>query len=465
MRAYPLLAYSTPERDIMNICVNTQTPLIRFLTSSPELVEKYGELPEKIDLSLLEEGVDYVFSPGGVTAMVYPSLKRMKSLGISQKELWIALSPGAPTALTGDGIDFLNVDLERGESEAYVRFKDRLWNEIHGLEKLSFVPREYLAFSQYSWKTADLMLKTLGEYDIYYVHDFQQLQIGNFIGPFAPAVFRWHIPANFDALSPKVRKYIVHNMEAFDAIIVSTKRDLEGLFRAGYRGEAYQVYPHIDGEKLGQPRKSDLSGFYEKTGLKEGERFFLTVARMDPIKSQDVVIRAMSHLKSTHPDVKLVLIGNGSFSGSMKSGLGSSKAGTWRKRLLQLIREYGLENSVVLAGHAGEDLLAAAYSLCEAHVLPSTVEGFGLVTPECWHFKRPVIVSSGCGSSEMVMDGLNGYTFEKGDDVNLAEKMRLLLEESGEELGRMGFETGKQCETEVALKREMEIFEKIISLY
>ena len=130
-----------------------------------------------------------------------------------------------------------------------------------------------------------------------------------------------------------------------------------------------------------------------------------------------------------------------------------------------MISEYGLENNVLLTGHAGDDILTAAYSLCEAHVLPSSVEGFGLVTPECWHFKRPVIVSSGCGSSEMVMDGLNGYTFAKGDDADLAEKMRLLLKSGGEEMGRMGYESGRQCETDVALKREMEIFEKIISLY
>ncbi len=450
----------------MNICVNTQTPLIRFLTSSSELVEKYGQLQDVVDLNMLEEGVDYVYSPGGVTAMVYPSLKRMRSLGITEKALWIALSPGSPTFLRGEGIDFVNIDLERHEAEGYVRFKDRLWNEIHGLESLSFIPREYLAFNQYGWKTADLMLQSLGEYDVYYIHDFQQLQVGNFVGPFAPAVFRWHIPANFDMISPHVRKFIVRNMEAFDAIIVSTKGDLEGLFRAGYKGEAYQVYPHIDSEKWKHPGKREINRFYSLTGLGEGDRFFLTVARMDPMKSQDVAIKAMSHLSKNHPDVKLVLIGNGSFSGSSKSGLGSSKSGNWRKRLIELINEYDLSKNVILAGHADDSIVAAAYSLCEAHVLSSRTEGFGLVTAECWRMQRPVIVSSGCGSSELVMEGLNGYTFSKDDDLDLANKMDELLNSGrGDEMGRLGLETAKQCDTDVALKREMEIFEKVIAMY
>lgn len=450
----------------MNICVNTQTPLFRFLVSSAELVEKYGELQEVVDLEMLEEGIDFVYSPGGVTAMVYPFLKKMRNSGKAEQALWISLSPGAPTALRGDGIDYINIDLDRQDAEGYVRFKDRLWNEIHGLEPLTFVPGEYSAFNQYSWRTADVMLQTLGKYDVYYIHDFQQLLVGNFVGPFSPAVFRWHIPANFDGVSEKVRKFIVRNMEAYDAIIVSTKGDLEGLFRAGYKGEAYQVYPSIDTEKWKTPGKEDIDRFYAQTGLKEGERFFLIVARMDPMKSHDVAIKAMKLLKKRFPDVKLVLIGNGSFSGSQRTGLGSSKSGNWRKYLMRVIEDNELQDSVVLAGHADDSVVAAAYSICEAHILSSNMEGFGLVTAECWRMRRPVLVSSGCGSAELVVDGLNGYVFKKGDHEDLASKMiKLLRSGHGDDLGRFGFETAKQCDTDAVMKKELEIFDKVISMY
>ena len=450
----------------LNICVNTQTPLIRFLVSSAELVEKYGELEPVVDLGMLEEGVDFVYSPGGVTAMVYPFLKKMKNAGIAENALWVSLSPGAPTALRGEGIDYINIDLDRVDAEGYVRFKDRLWNEIHGLETLSFIPREYSSFNKYSWSTADVMLQTLGKYDFYYIHDFQQLLVGNFVGPFSPAVYRWHIPANFDTVSTRVRKFIVRNMEAYDAIIVSTKGDLEGLFRAGYKGEAYQVYPSIDTEKWQDPTKEDIDRFYEKTGLKEGDRFFLNVARMDPMKSQDVAIKAMSRLKDDFPDVRLVLIGNGSFSGTQRTGLGSSKSGNWRKHLVQLIEEYNLQDNVLLAGHADDRIVAAAYSLCEAHILTSNREGFGLVTAECWRLKRPVLVSDGCGSAELVIDGLNGYKFRSGSHDDLAAKMILLLKKGrADDMGRFGYETANQCDTDVVMKKELEIFEKVISMY
>jgi hypothetical protein len=56
----------------IRICINSQTPFLRFKLSYSELVEKYGILDDPLDIRMLEEGVDYDFSPGGVTAMVTP---------------------------------------------------------------------------------------------------------------------------------------------------------------------------------------------------------------------------------------------------------------------------------------------------------------------------------------------------------------------------------------------------------
>ncbi|MEM4596975.1 MAG: glycosyltransferase [Thermoplasmata archaeon] len=50
----------------------------------------------------------------------------------------------------------------------------------------------------------------------------------------------------------------------------------------------------------------------------------LNVARMDPMKSQDILIKAVARLKRTIPNIKLMLVGDGSFTSSA-SGLGSSK--------------------------------------------------------------------------------------------------------------------------------------------
>jgi len=61
----------------IRICINSQTPFLRFKLSYSELVEKYGVLDDPLDIRMLEEGVDYDFSPGGVTAMVYPLIRNL----------------------------------------------------------------------------------------------------------------------------------------------------------------------------------------------------------------------------------------------------------------------------------------------------------------------------------------------------------------------------------------------------
>jgi glycosyltransferase involved in cell wall biosynthesis len=450
----------------MHLCVNTQTPLIRFLETSSSLVEKYGDLPEKLDLSMLEEGSDYLYSPGGVTAMVYPLLKRLLSSGDIESATWVSLSPGAPTEFVWNGIRFLSIDLDRKDAEGYVRFKERLWNAIHSLEQFKFVSSEYLSFSIYSWRTADTLLRLSEDCDIYYIHDFQQLQVGNFVSPFAPAVFRWHIPVNFDGLGNHLRKFLVRNMEAYDAVIVSTKKDLESIIRSGFSGMAYQLYPHVDASVWRQPSQEEREEFLRRAGIGEGTKYFLVVARMDPVKSQDVAIKAMKRVVEKYSDYHLVLIGDGSFSGSSKGGLGSSKSTEWRRKLEKLSSELGISHRIHFLGYADERLLRAGYSGCTALVLPSRIEGFGLVTVEAWLMNRPAIVSDGAGSSELVIDGSNGYRFKAGDHEDLAEKMLALIESgNAEEMGKRGFDTARQCSLEAASARIKEIMQEARSLY
>jgi glycosyltransferase involved in cell wall biosynthesis len=169
----------------------------------------------------------------------------------------------------------------------------------------------------------------------------------------------------------------------------------------------------------------------------------LNVARMDPMKAQDVLLRAARSLVEKYPRLKIVLVGNGSFTGAGTGGLGSSKSHTWRRRLEQVVREEGLGRHVVFAGHLSQPELCAAYSIAHVFVLSSAAEGFGLVVPEAWLFRKPVVVSAGAGASELVVDDANGLRFPPGDHAALARGLdELLMDESKRrEFGRKGYDT------------------------
>ncbi|NOZ77273.1 MAG: hypothetical protein GXO65_06355 [Euryarchaeota archaeon] len=105
----------------LRVCINNQTPLVRFKVSYAELIEKYGHLPDPLPLDTLQEDVDYHYTPGGVTAMLFPLLRRLIREGLIASPHWISLSPGGPERTYVDGITLHNVSLPAEKLAAYAR--------------------------------------------------------------------------------------------------------------------------------------------------------------------------------------------------------------------------------------------------------------------------------------------------------------------------------------------------------
>jgi glycosyltransferase involved in cell wall biosynthesis len=187
---------------------------------------------------------------------------------------------------------------------------------------------------------------------------------------------------------------------------------------------------------------------------------------MDPIKGQDVAIRAFAELADDYPDLKLVIVGNGSFSGS-SAGLGLSKSGKWRAHLEALVKESHLETRVVFTGHVGQRDLDALYQRSSFTIMPSVREGFGLVAVESWLHNRPAIVTVRAGIAELIRDGYNGLLFDPDDPKALTAQMRRLLDD---DTGRLharlvknGRTTSKKCSIDAALKAEKAMLTEVVA--
>ena len=452
--------------DSLRVCVNSQTPFIKFNLSYNELLEKYGELPQTIDIKDLEEGVDYGYSPGGVTRMIYPLLKKMLATKKLSMVNWVSLGVNYPPTLRVGDILVSHVEIPDDVLRSYTTFKENLWSQIHGTSSTENIfQADYEAFARYNWVNVDSMLKFWNDTDVFYIQDFQLLLTGGSIGPPAPAVLRWHIPFAPENLPFLTQRALVKWVEAFDGVVVSTRRDLEGLIKAGYRGRAHQVYPFIEPEDWSScSSPSAIQDITKKIGLQQDEKLLLLVARMDRIKSQDVAIKALSHLKD-RGKFRMALIGNGSFSSSAKGGLGHGKGARWKTELEVLVRDLRLEHSVSFLGHVSDEELKAAYQLSSCVLLTSRIEGFGISVLEGWINKRPVVVSKGAGASELVVDGSNGFVFSSGNDYEASEAILKSVGPGSEKLGENGFETSKQCLIDNAVDRERAILEEAISIY
>ncbi len=422
----------------LRVGINTQTPPLRFLKSP-----RTDGGPRIIPLRGLREGEDYVPTPGGVTSMIHDLLREMFRRRYLRGAHWVSLNPSAPRVISDGAVLLHSVHMKSEDLVRYARLKESIWEETHGLRSHAAMSPDFVAYARYNWFCAERMLEL--PVDVLYIHDFHQLQVGTMVGLAAPAVFRWHVPLRLEQINRYTQNFMVRCMEGFDGVVVSCKRDLEGLLRAGYHGPARQIYPYTDPRRWRAPGRSDREALARLLDIGEDDPVLLVVARMDPIKDQETAIRALKALRD--PRVRLVLVGDGSFTSSA-GGLSSGKGAAWRGRLEALALELSLASQVRFTGYLPPPLLAAAYHRADAVLLPSRTEGFGLAVVEGWLYKKPAVVSRGAGMSELILDGVNGLLHRPGDAGGLADALRSLLRKPGWalRLGEAGRETARQCD-------------------
>jgi glycosyltransferase involved in cell wall biosynthesis len=174
-------------------------------------------------------------------------------------------------------------------------------------------------------------------------------------------------------------------------------------------------------------------------------------------------MRAMPQVLAEVPNVKIVMIGNGSFSSS-KQGLGLSKSSKWLMELRNLAKSLRVEDNVVFAGYLPQRLLNAAYESCDMTILPSRREGFGLVVVESWLYRKPTVVSSKAGIAELVVDGRNGLLVDPEDSHGLADRILSVLTDTrlAHKIGESGYLASRKCLIDDGVRAEGEIMRKLV---
>ncbi|MBC6994160.1 glycosyltransferase family 4 protein [Neolewinella lacunae] len=167
-----------------------------------------------------------------------------------------------------------------------------------------------------------------------------------------------------------------------------------------------------------------LEKYYEYKAAEEASEKgsaikFLFVGRFSSEKNVSTLIQAFKLLPN---NTQLSLVGEG-----------PEKAG-----LVELVKKLGLSGRVVFQGSTDWVGVVKFYYYSHVLVLPSLSEIWGLVVNEAMLCHLPVIVSSRCGASgDLVVDGVNGFSFDPENVQELAEKMYYFVDHP-EEIERMG---------------------------
>ncbi len=454
----------------MRLLVNTQTPLVQFLRNPAGA--RSPAWPAEVDLTRLKEGADYRFSPGGVTRMVYPLIRRLTSEGGLEEAHWVSLNPNAPSTVRLPGMTLHHVGIDPERMAGYGTTKEAIWATAHGIvgkgsSEGLFWTDDATEYTFYNRTTA-MRIRELDadlDFDLFYIHDFQQLPVGQMLGTLKPKLFRWHIPFDVASIPDSWRPIFRRYLSAYDRIVVSSDRYRRELERLGHRSDVVRLYPYIDpAEYQIRPGAAEVQAVCEKFGIPRKATVGLVVARMDPTKGQDRALEALADVKVALPDLRLVFVGNGSFSSS-KGGVGLSKSERWRARLEERARVAGVSDRVLFTGHVTQAELDALYARSDFTILPSVNEGFGLVVVESWIHRRPALVTDRAGVAELIEDGENGLLFDPDHPTALARQMRRIVQDDGALRRRLvegGRRSARACSLETAARQEREVFEHLV---
>lgn len=104
-------------------------------------------------------------------------------------------------------------------------------------------------------------------------------------------------------------------------------------------------------------------------------------------------------------------------------------SGELENNLHDLVKKYNLKN-IFFQGFVNQSSLPKIYAACDIFVLPSVNEPWGLVINEVMSCGLPVVVAKGIGAvDDLVQDGYNGFAFDPLNYEDLAEKLKIILQD------------------------------------
>ena len=156
-----------------------------------------------------------------------------------------------------------------------------------------------------------------------------------------------------------------------------------------------------------EERKAEIR---RSLGIPVGARIIGSVARLESVKGQDLLIRAAAEAVRLFPDVYFVLVGTGSEEENYK----------------KLTARLGLERRVIFAGYTPRPWEYEGMFYVNVNSSRAT-ETSCLVTSECMAMGIPTVGSDFGGNKEMIFHLKNGLLFESDNKNSLVSALALIL--------------------------------------
>jgi glycosyltransferase involved in cell wall biosynthesis len=217
-------------------------------------------------------------------------------------------------------------------------------------------------------------------------------------------VRHWKSPL-FDAID-------LWSLRFYDRVICVSDDLAETCLRSGIRQDRVRLIENgIDVEQF--QRRQSIESARRQLGWPENGACIGAIGRLSDEKGFDLLIEAVKRLKPRHPDLRLVIAGEGPS----------------RAALEQQINSAGLSDGVLLLGMC-EDVRTLLEAV-DVFVLSSRREGLPNVVLEAMAMEVPVVATRVAGVPHVIADGVNGLLAQTESVESLVTAIERCLSDAG----------------------------------
>ncbi|MHC9543715.1 MAG: glycosyltransferase family 4 protein [Vulcanimicrobiota bacterium] len=192
-----------------------------------------------------------------------------------------------------------------------------------------------------------------------------------------------------------------------DLIITPGDSIIELLHSYGIHDNVVFMANAIDLSNFASPDKVRIRSQY---GIRDDEKLLVYVGRMAREKNLPFMLRAFSQIRQKNNTIRLMIIGEGPELEHLKS----------------YAAELSLSESVIFPGRVEYHEIPAYYGAAQLFVMTSTTEVKPLALLEAMASGLPIVAVTAHGSSDTIIDNVNGFLTEEKESV-FADRVVMLI--------------------------------------
>lgn len=254
----------------------------------------------------------------------------------------------------------------------------------------------------------------------------------------------------FNGTSKKVVEYLTkfYCDKTATELIVPTKKAYD-LFKEKYKVDRnVHIIPtgiEIDRFYKENFKKSEILSLKKKLSIQDTDFVLLFVGRLGQEKSVDTLIDIERDIIKKHPNVKLLIVGDGPDMDLFKN----------------MVKEYQLENHVIFTGKVPYDDIPLYYGISDVFATASKTETQGLTVIEAMAASLPVLAIDDESFRMIVKNGVNGYLFRDKDEF--LSKIAILDDlETVKQMGKQARNSAEDHSSKYFAKRVLEVYQMAI---